>query len=320
MFYLPPPFSSSSTKLTEELERISTMAVESRHLGFFPSHLLTNNVNEANPTAFFNNGNYLAPPLSGTTTETLHPIYNNNSVIADSLPVTSRKRSRDDSVVTFPTGSFNFLGEDLSLRIQHQQLEIEQFISQHTEKVKMEIEERRKRHARRILMAVEQSVMKKIRARDEEIENMGKLNWALEEKVKSLYMENQIWRDLAQTNEATVNTLRSNLEHVLSVVRNERENRRPVVDRRQDFEDEESCCGSNIGGGGGEEEEVSPAMAPAIGKDKRVCRNCLREEASVLLLPCRHLCLCSVCGSSVHICPVCKATKNASVHINLSSY
>lgn len=98
------------------------------------------------------------PPLSGTTTETLLPVYGSDSVQADkthpamkadsgltyNLPV-SRKRTRDsvNPLIVFPNnqnlnhlnrrsgGSFTFLGEDISLQIQHQQLEIDHFIAQH---------------------------------------------------------------------------------------------------------------------------------------------------------------------------------------------
>ncbi|KAK2989194.1 hypothetical protein RJ640_007095 [Escallonia rubra] len=85
-----------------------------------------------------------------------------------------------------------------------------------TDKVRLEIEKRRKRNSRRIIAAVEYRMMTRLRAKEEEIEKIGKLNWALEERVKSLCVENQICRDLAQTNEATANALRSNLEHVLA--------------------------------------------------------------------------------------------------------
>lgn len=305
--------------------------------------------NEGNLQTVFNNASigYGAPPLSGITTDTLHPIY--NSVIADSLPPVnaamtsdsgltynhlsgSRKRSRDsiNPMLSFPgcsyqqnncCGSFTFLGEDISLQIQQQQLEIEQFITQHTEKVKIEIEERRKRYATRIFAAVEQGIMKKLKSRDEEIDKFGKLNWALEEKVKSLCIENQMWRDLAHANEATANALRSNLEHVLSEVRNQQQQQQyrrhdgvGTVEDDAEQDDAQSCCGSNRVAGDNEERR---SAASSIGE--RMCRSCGRDEASVLLLPCRHLCLCSVCGSCVHTCPICKSIKNASVHINLSS-
>lgn len=193
------------------------------------------------------------------------------------------------------------------------------------------MEERRKRQARRIIEAIEVGVMKRLKLKEEEIEKMGKLNWALEERVKSLCIENQLWRDMAQTNEAAVNALRNNLEQVLCQVNEDRNHvggggiedpATALVD------DAQSSCGSNE-----EEEEEEKVWRVVKGKTvkskngggedtgsrkKRMCRNCEKEESSVLLLPCRHLCLCTVCGSSVHTCPICKSTKNASVHVNMS--
>lgn len=105
---------------------------------------------------------YGMPPLSGTTTETMIPVYGSrvtdsiqakttalkaDSGLTNSLPV-SRKRSRDSSV-NYPLqsfqnmqsmnqisnlnrcGSLTFLGEDISLQIQRQQMEIDRFIAQH---------------------------------------------------------------------------------------------------------------------------------------------------------------------------------------------
>lgn len=283
----------------------------------------------------------MLPPLLGTgtatatATETVLPIY--CSAITDSIyaktsamksdsgltytvPV-SRKRSRSDAIhpalpsgVHHPMasnnrcGSFTFLGEDFTFHFQHQQMEIDRFIAQHTEKVRQEIDERRKRYSRRIAAAMEENIMKKLKAKEEQIEKIGKLNYALEDRVKSLCMENQIWRDLAQANEATANALRCNLEQVLAQVQDEQKNLElPAMD------DAQSCCGSNF-------EETSPgAEIDVHSKSNRMCRSCGKEESCVLLLPCRHLCLCTVCGSSLHTCPVCGSSKTASVHVNLAA-
>lgn len=183
----------------------------------------------------------------------------------------------------------------------------------------MELEEKRKRQARRIIESIEEGMIKRLRAKEEEIEKMGKINWALEERVKSLCIENQIWRDLAQTNEATANALRTNLEQVLAAQVNDRFG-------SAETDDAQSCCGSSGGGEAEEEGVVEPAKRRTLAggaQDRetgssRMCRNCGEEESSVLLLPCRHLCLCTVCGSSLNTCPICKATKNASFHVNMS--
>ncbi|KAL6206052.1 PREDICTED: probable BOI-related E3 ubiquitin-protein ligase 3 [Fragaria vesca subsp. vesca] len=300
---------------------------------------------------------YGVPMMTGglVATEALLPAYNNNSMMNDSmLPKTtamqsdsgltynvpistslSRKRSRVDSInpnpnlFSYPTppashhyknsnNSFSFLGEDISLQIQQQQFDIDRIISQHMEKVRLEIEEKRKRQARRIIESIEMGMMKRLRAKEVEIEKIGKMNWALEEKVKSLCIENQIWRDLAQTNEATANALRTNLEQVLAQVKDEPNHNNQNDAAAAMMDDAQSCCGSTGNDDGWRAVEEGTSGGSGSGLGSRWCRNCGKEESCVLLLPCRHLCLCTVCGSSLHTCPVCKSTKNASVHVNLS--
>ena len=199
------------------------------------------------------------------------------------------------------------------------------FVFFQMEKVRLEIEDRRKRHSRRLIAAVEESLVKRLKAKEEEIEKIGNMNWALEERLKSLCMENQIWRDLAQTNEANANALRNNLEQVLSQVKTEQRQNRisPCSDFVETAEwaaaAAESCCGSTTGGDR-DNEEVEKQRREAEDSDRntRCCRNCRKEEETVLLLPCRHLCLCTTCVSSLHTCPICKSNKNASVHVNFS--
>ncbi|PSR95499.1 BOI-related E3 ubiquitin-protein ligase 3 [Actinidia chinensis var. chinensis] len=333
------------------------MAVEARHLNLFPSQLIGNremmNDMEGNINVYNTPMGFGLPPLSGTTTDTLLPMY--GSAIMDSLPAktpmkadsgltyalpVSRKRSRDSihPLMSFAngqilnhtnhcSGSFTFLGEDISLQIQQEQLEIDRFIAQHTEKVRSEIDARQKHSSRRILAAVEEGLAKKWRAKEEEMDKIGKLNWVLEERVKSLCVENQIWRELAQTNEATANALRSNLEQVLAHVKHRGVG--TFDDPAALADDAQSCCGSNYDeewrtiASCGREERESVKEDPRVGSGTidppRWCRDCGKEESCVLLLPCRHLCLCGVCGSSVQACPICTTPKNASLRVNMSS-
>lgn len=177
-----------------------------------------------------------------------------------------------------------------------------------TEKVRMELEEQRMRQSRMLVSAIQEAMVNKLKEKDEEIQRMEKLNWALQERVKSMCMENQIWRELAQTNEATANYLRSNLEQVLAHVGEERATAAEVAD------DAQSSCGSNDAADAGDD---TAASAAATGRG-RLCKNCGVRESVVLLLPCRHLCLCTMCGTTIRNCPICDSGMDASVHVNLS--
>lgn len=184
-----------------------------------------------------------------------------------------------------------------------------------TKKIRLELEERQKHQARLLAAAIGEGVMKKLKEKDEQIHRMAKLNLVLQERVKSLYVENQLWRDLAQTNEATANSLRTNLEQVLQHVSGGEERISAGGAAVVAEEDVESCCGSSNGVGDDKDEGDSSCYG-----DRR-CRICKERESCVLLLPCRHLCLCNVCGSGsqqLQSCPVCNASMTATLHVNMS--
>lgn len=174
-------------------------------------------------------------------------------------------------------------------------------IAQHVERMRAEMMEGKIRFARQVISLVDEKVSRRMRAKDEEIEQMKKLNLALEEKMKALATENQVWQYLAQTNEAAADALRANLQHVLA---QQRVGLLDDDDRRvlPDGDDAGSCCGDNF-------EEVGSTAT---------CRSCSAHEASVLLLPCRHLCLCATCARATDTCPICRCCRTGSVNVNLS--
>ncbi|KAG6536746.1 hypothetical protein ZIOFF_001814 [Zingiber officinale] len=151
-----------------------------------------------------------------------------------------------------PRESFSFIGEDFSSNVQQQLLHLDRLILNHVAKVTL----------------------------------------ALEERVKSLCVENQMWRELARSSEAVALALRADLERTLAAT---------VKAQAAAAEDAESCCC------GDSEEEA-----------RRACRCCGEREPEVLLLPCRHLCVCAACGPAVATCPVCDCRKNGSVLVNMS--
>ncbi|XP_062016183.1 E3 ubiquitin-protein ligase BOI [Rosa rugosa] len=329
------------------------MAVEAQHHHhsvFVPSHLMANRdfikANQANGNMYnsqMDSGMLLA---AATMPENNHmPLY--QSAICDQAKTSMnqaesgltynniisapRKRSRDSLMNEFnnftvpqqkklSSGlSSSFLDQDIAFQIQQQQSEIDRFIAQHTEKVRLELEEQRRQESRLLVSAIQERIVKKLQEKDDEIQRMSKLNWVLQERVKSLFVENQIWRDLAQSNEAAANSLRSNLEQVLAHVSEEGHQMGNFATAAAPEDDAESCCGSNDCG---HETEADGGLVgctdTVVGGGDRMCKRCGVRESKVLLLPCRHLCLCTMCGSTLQNCPVCDSVMNASVHVNFS--
>ncbi|XP_074331812.1 BOI-related E3 ubiquitin-protein ligase 1-like [Apium graveolens] len=289
------------------------MAVEARYINMniFPQQIITNNY------GYDNSFGAMAEdllPFNQSVIEAKNSMKAESGLTYNNFPSHPRKRSRDSMnelnrvIVPQQHSHVHDFEHNFPVQMQQQQLEIDQIIAQHTKKIRMEIEERQKQQARILVSAIGERVMKKLQEKDEEIQKIAKLNHALQDRVKNLFVENQLWKDLAQTNEATVMSLRSNLEQVLAQVSDERQ----FVVPGNLGEEAESCCGSS---GGDEEEEVSARRR--VGN--KMCRKCGERESCVLLLPCRHLCLCTVCGTTLQsTCPVCNSSMNASVHVNLS--
>ncbi|KAF5728744.1 BOI-related E3 ubiquitin-protein ligase 1 [Tripterygium wilfordii] len=302
------------------------MAVEARNMNFFHSRSLLNpNQGKMN---MYNTQMDSGLNFNGSTPDSVLPMYQSldynpvsgkasmnkaDSGVTYNIPAL-RKRPRDpiNDIEAFnasqksknSSGFASFLDQDIIFQIQQQQFEMDRFIADHTETVRMELEERRKMQSRMLIQSIRDRIVKKLKEKDEEMERIGKVNWILQERVKSLCMENQIWRDLAQSNEATANSLRNNLEQVLAHVSEDRNQcAGPAT-----ADDAESSCGSSNEG-----------AAAEVAVAKRMCRKCGEKESSVLVLPCRHLCLCTSCGSTlIGSCPVCDSVVNASVHVNMS--
>lgn len=328
------------------------MTVDAHHLNLFPSQLQPNrdmmmmNTTDTNYTNMYNNYSSLLP-LSGTTTvsENLIPSQSpsNNPFITDFLrqkistvkPDTIFAYNNNNNVVSFPQKrsrdsiNYPFISEDFSQYIHHQNTDIDNFISQHTEKFRVELEEKRKRETMMIMEAIENEVMKKMKAKEEEIQKIERMNMILEEKVKTLCMENQIWRELAQNNEATANALRNNLQQIL-MQQMENKNNNGNGDGEYsggDFavavaEDAESCCSNDEYCGWrrvvmAAQDKDEGTSSGRVMNNNRLCRNCGEGESCVLIMPCRHLCLCSMCGAMVLTCPICDSVKSATLNVNL---
>lgn len=205
---------------------------------------------------------------------------------------------------------FSCLSDDLKMKLQQQRDEVDQFLRVQGDHLRQSLVEKRQRYLRSLLSVIEEGLSGRLRDKDLEIEKLNRRNMELEERVKQLKLEAHVWQSKARNHEVMVATLKSNLQQ--AVVQSKEQTR--------------EGCGDN-GADDAESTHLDPnaeinyakllrgSMDP---RDQITCKICRNNVVSILLLPCKHLCLCRDCEMTFDTCPVCHAIKNASVEVYMS--
>ncbi|XP_061358939.1 BOI-related E3 ubiquitin-protein ligase 1-like isoform X2 [Gastrolobium bilobum] len=189
-------------------------------------------------------------------------------------------------------------------QIKQQPDEIDQFLQAQGEQLRQTLAEKRQRHYRALLSAAEEMVTRRLREKEAEVEKATRKNAELEARAAQLSVEAQMWQAKARAQEATAASLQAQLQQTIMA----------------------SGVGEDAGVGvscavEGQAEDaesayVDPERVMMAARPK--CRGCGKRVASVVVLPCRHLCICTECDAHFRACPVCLTLKNSTVEVFLS--
>lgn len=222
---------------------------------------------------------------------------------------TGLRLSYDDdehhSTITSASGSMSSLpvmmslSDNLKAEIDRQREEFDRYLKVQEEHILNGVREMRQRQMAAFLSTIEKGVARKLKEKELEIENINKKNKELVEKIKQVSVEAQSWHYRARQNESMVNVLKSNLDKATA----------QGADHLK-----EGCGDSDV------DDAASSCVPPrkALSNPQMACRACKNKEVCMILLPCRHLCLCKDCEVYIDACPVCQSMKTAGVQVFLS--
>lgn len=213
--------------------------------------------------------------------------------------------------------SSSTLADEFHSQYLRQREEIGHTIKIQGERMRQALEENRQRHTRTLLALVEERLLTRVQETDAELKKVRFRNLELEERVKQLSVEAQLWQSLARNNEAMVCSLRSNLEQAVAQSREQIITKEGCGDSEDDNAAASCVHGESCDHAHHHHQQNAITMIKENKdlKKQRNCRACESRDACILLLPCRHLCLCKECDAYVSLCHICGHSKNASVQV-----
>ncbi|RLM69259.1 putative BOI-related E3 ubiquitin-protein ligase 3 [Panicum miliaceum] len=208
------------------------------------------------------------------------------------------------------TAAASSVADALVAEMCRQGAEVDALVRAECDRLRAGLERARKRRCVALARAAAVGAARVLRNREVELEAARRGAAELEERLRQAAAESQAWRGAARSSEAVAAGLRATLATLLLGGAGAGSAARPA---EEGYGDSGSCCFV----ADAEDAPVVHAAATATSSAniKRACRGCGGGEASVLLLPCRHLCLCKACEPRADACPVCLAPKNASIHV-----
>ncbi|KAI0524642.1 hypothetical protein KFK09_004019 [Dendrobium nobile] len=213
--------------------------------------------------------------------------------------------SESMSSLAFTPAVFDYLGPEIEL----QNAEFNRYLRFQEEQLAKGLREMKQRHAASFINIIDQELSRKLRAKDLEIELMNRKNHELADQIRQAAAEAQTWQQRAQYNESIVHALRSSLQQTIA--------QGAAAAAAAANQGREGCGESEV-------DDAASSFYPNSFKDGRkhtltiACKGCKGRESCMLLLPCRHLCLCRDCDAMVEACPACFTRKTASVEVYMS--
>lgn len=169
------------------------------------------------------------------------------------------------------------------------------------ERLRRSLADLRRRHYRSLLGAAEAAASRRLREKEAEASEAARRGAEMEERVARLRAEASAWQAKALADQSTAAALHAQLQHA-------------QAQARCKAEEQDAGAADDAGSCFVDPDRVVEVPAPP--PIARPCRACGRRAAAVVMLPCRHLCLCAACEpvpGAAAACPMCRGAVTGTV-------
>ncbi|CAH8254746.1 unnamed protein product [Arabidopsis lyrata] len=204
--------------------------------------------------------------------------------------------SLDNARIASSDGSalLSLVGDDIDRELKRQDADIDRFLKIQGDQLRHAILDKIQRGQHKTVSLMEEKVIQKLREKDEELEMINRKNKELEVRMEQLTMEAEAWQQRATYNENMIAALNYNLERAQGRPRDS-------IEGCGDSEvDDTASCFNGRNNNNNNNNNTKPMM---------MCRFCGVREVCMLLLPCKHMCLCKECERKLSSCPLCQSSK-----------
>ncbi|KAH9611949.1 hypothetical protein KSS87_007604 [Heliosperma pusillum] len=236
-----------------------------------------------------------------------------NSVVSTGLKLSfgEQNHQQKQQQIQQNPAVLSLISDELAIQFKQQSDELNYFLHTQGEQLRRTLAEKRQRHYHTLLGAAEEAVARQFREKETELENASRRNAELEARAAQLSAEAQAWQARARAHEAQAMSLQAQIQQTMVGPSNALGEGGALQQDRE---------GSGLHCAGDAEDAESVYIDPV--SERRVnspcCKACRTRAASVVLLPCRHMCVCVQCDDVVQACPVCYSIRSASVEVYLT--
>ncbi|XP_044487169.1 uncharacterized protein LOC123212171 [Mangifera indica] len=127
----------------------------------------------------------------------------------------NHQQQQHQNIICQSPFSSSLLSEDFATQIKRQRDELDQFLLAQGEQLRRALAEKSQRHYRALIVAAEESIARRLREKDAEVEKATRRNAELEARAAQLSVEAQVWQAKARAQEATAASLQAQLQQAI---------------------------------------------------------------------------------------------------------